>query len=78
MTKLSEAQLSALRALRDGPIDDAAALVRLGPSRNRTLSSLAEIGLARYFPTARHWRITPDGRDYLARLDRLLAAGGQP
>lgn len=74
--KLSEVQLCALRALQDGPLDDAAALVSFGPSRKRTLSSLAELGLARYFPTAGHWRITPDGREHLARLDRRAAAGG--
>jgi hypothetical protein len=68
--KLTSSQVEALTSLlREGPVDNVAALVRFGSAWRRTLTSLAERDLVRHFPTARAsdgsrdgvWRITPVG-----------------
>ena len=72
--RLSEVQVKALYALRDeGPLGDAGALVYIGKSRKTTLRALGHSGLARWFPTPEHWRITPDGRTWLNDEDARRA-----
>ena len=79
--KLSDAQLAALSALSEGPLDDCAALVRLGSSRRTTLESLQEEGPARFYPYGGDgvglWRITPDGRERLTRAERRAGSAGR-
>jgi hypothetical protein len=66
-------QAAALYALREGPLDDCRALVLLGSGRSRTLHALERAGLARYFPTPEHWKLTRDGRVWLNDEDARRA-----
>lgn len=78
--RLSRSQVEALESLlHEGPVDDVAATVRFGSAWRRTLSVLAERGLARRFPTAVAsdgsrdglWRITPAGKDEAEEIRAL-------
>lgn len=66
--KLSAKQIEALEHLSEGPMEDFHAAWMLGKARNQTLKALFSRGLARYFPTPESWRITPNGRALLKRL----------
>ncbi len=70
--KLSDAQLAALSALSEGPLDDC---------RRTTLESLQEEGPARFYPYGGDgvglWRITPDGRERLTRAERRAGSAGR-
>jgi len=78
--KLTSSQEDALTSLlREGPVDDVAATVRFGSAWRRTLTSLAERGFARHFPSARAsdgsrsgvWRITPAGKGEAHDLEAI-------
>lgn len=64
--RLSESMKDVVAILtEEGPLDDAAALVRLGPSRNVILKALERRGFARWYPYGGErgwWRITAAGR----------------
>ena len=65
-TKLSATQTDALYSLREfGSMDETVAAMFVGKSRKVTMRSLCAMGLARWYPTPEHWKLTPDGRAWL-------------
>ena len=60
--KLSKDQWFALDLLSEGPMNEAWAAVNLGASRKRTLTSLRDRGLARYYGSSELWHMTAEGR----------------
>ena len=67
---LTAAQATLLRALAEGPLDDAARVVHARSAA--TMGRLIALGLARHYPSGKppNWRITQVGRDRLANLDK--------
>lgn len=73
--KLTSSQKDALVSLlREGPVDNIAALVRFGSQWRRTLLSLADRGFVRHFAIAETWRITSTGRSEVDAMEAEAAA----
>lgn len=74
--KLSAVQIDALDTLRElGALSEPQAAMFIGKSRKQTMRALVRAGLVRWYPTPEHWKLTREGRDWLADEDarRLLA-----
>lgn len=72
--KLSSVQADAMYAMREfGALSEAGAAAYVGRSRQVTLRSLERAGLARWYPTPEHWKLTPDGRAWLNDEDARRA-----
>lgn len=64
--KLSSVQAEALYSMREhGALSEFSAAMCIGKSRNQTLRALQRAGLARYFPTPEHWKLTRAGKEWL-------------
>jgi hypothetical protein len=71
--KLSVNQAFAMDLLENGPVNEAWAILNLGATRRRTMRSLERIGFCRWYPTPEHWKLTPDGKAWLADENARVA-----
>ena len=72
--RLSAVQTDAMYAMREfGAMSETGAAAYVGRSRRATMRSLERAGLARWYPTPEHWKLTRDGKAWLNDEDAQRA-----